>query len=90
MKKKWLIISSVIIVIMIVIVTMGAIFIKNFNADREKTLKTMGEIKEKYKEFSPLVEKFSEERAKLYNMKEELFFLETVEENKETIESVMV
>lgn len=90
MKKKWLIISSIIIVIVIGIITISVVFIKNFNEDREKTLKTMGEIKEKYKEFSPLVEAFSEERTKLYNAKEELFFLETVEENKDAIVNLMV
>lgn len=89
MKKKWVIISSIIVLIVAILVTCGTIFVKNFNEDKKKTLVIMEEIKEKYKEFSPLVEKFSEARANFYNGKEELFFLESINDNREAIAALM-
>lgn len=88
MKKKWIIIS--VIVLLITGLTIGGvIFIKEFNEDKKKTLAIMEEIKVKYKEFSPLVEGFSEARTNFYTAKEELFFLESIDGNREAINTMM-
>ena len=89
MKKKLIIIISVIILIIIGLVIGILLFIKEFNEDREKTLLIMDEIKTKYDEFSPLVERFSVGRTYFHTVKEDLFFLESVEENKEELMTLM-
>lgn len=88
MKKRIITISAVILIVLGLIIG-GAIFIKNFNEDKKKTLAIMEQIKVKYKDFSPLVENFSEERAKFYTAKEELFFLESIDDNREEINTLM-
>ena len=88
MKKKIIIISIVVLIVLGLIVG-GTIFIKNFNEDKEKTLAIMEEIKVKYKDFSPLVESFSEARANFYTAKEDLSFLESINDNREEIDTLM-
>ena len=87
--KKRVIIISLIIIIISGLVFGGYLFIKDFNEDKEKTLETMNKIKEEYKKFSPLVEKFSDERTNFYNTKEELLFLESINDNREQINLMM-
>lgn len=88
MKKKWIIISIIILLIVGVVIG-GTIFIKDFNEDKKKTLAIMEEIKIKYKDFSPLVENFSEARANFYTAKEDLFFLESIDSNRESINTLI-
>lgn len=87
--KKRIIIISIIIIIISVLVFGGYLFIKDFNEDKEKTLETMEKVKEEYKKFSPLVEKFSDARTNFYNTKEELFYLESINDNREQINTMM-
>lgn len=89
MKKKWIVIISIILLLVIGLIIGGVIFIKEFTKDREETLAIMEEIKVKYKDFSPLVEKFSEDRTNFYTAKEELFFLESIDGNREAINTLM-
>ena len=90
MKKKIIIIISILLLLLTGLIIGVVLFIKDFNEDRERTLKIMEEIKAKYNEFSPIVEKFSTERTNFYTAKEELFFLESVQANKETINNMLV
>lgn len=90
MKKKIIIIISILLLLLTGLIIGVVLFIKDFNEDREKTLKIMDEIKTKYNEFSPIVENFSKERTNFYTAKEELFFLESVQTNKETIVNMLV
>lgn len=87
MKKVIVIIS--IILIMLGIGFGGYLFIKDFSEDQKRTLAIMEKIKSEYQEFSPIVEKFSESRTDFYTAKEELFFLESIEDNKEEINTMM-
>lgn len=89
MKKKVIIITSISLIILAAIIIGFILFIKDFNKDKEQTLKIMDEIKIRYNEFSPIVEKFSNERTNFYTSKEELFFLESVDANKETIRTML-
>ncbi len=89
MKKKYIIIICVVLVILIGLIVGGVFFVKSFNEDREKTLAIMDKIQEEYKSFSPLVEKFSDGRTYFYTAKEDLFYLESVEANKEAITTMM-
>lgn len=86
--KKVIVIISVILVLAGLGVG-GYFFIKDFSEDQKKTLAIMDEIKAKYQEFSPLVEEFSDSRTNFHTAKEELFFLEYIEGNKETINTMM-
>jgi len=88
MKKK-VIIAIIIILFLAGLVFGGYMFVKDFSEDQKQTLKIMDKIKEKYKDFSPLVEKFSESRTNFYTAKEELFFLESINDNRETINTMM-
>jgi len=88
MKKK------VIMILIIILVILGLgfggyIFVKNFTEDQKKTLEIMEKIKEEYKSFSPLVEGFSEARTNFYTAKEELFYLESINDNRGTISTMM-
>ena len=87
--KKRIIIIGIVVLIIVGFIIGGAIFIKSFNEDKKKTLVIMEEIKVKYKEFSPLVESFSEARANFYTAKEDLFFLESIDDNREEIYALM-
>lgn len=88
MKKK-VIIIAIIILIILGLALGGYIFVKNFTEDQKKTLEVMEKIKEEYKSFSPLVEKFSEARTNFHIAKEELFFLDSINDNKDTIITMM-
>ena len=89
MKKKWIIIIGIIVLLITGLSISGVYFIKSFTEDRKETLAIMEEIKLKYNDFSPLVENFSESRAKFYTAKEDLFFLESINGNREAINTLM-
>lgn len=89
MKKKWIIIITISIILIIGLVVGVILFVKNFNEDKKQTLEIMENIKIKYNEFSPFIDNFSSKRAEFYTAKEELFYLETINDNKEKINTIM-
>lgn len=88
-NKKFLIMAGIIFVVIILTIIFLWIFVKNIQEDRVQTLKTMENIKEKYKAFSPMVEEFTTKRASFYGMKEEKMYLESIEQNREEIINLM-
>ncbi len=88
-NKKVFIIILVVVLIITAISLLTVNFVKNMKKDREETIKTMEQIKESYKTFSPLVEEFSEKRTEYYTMKDEKLYLEDISDSKEEIISFM-
>lgn len=89
MKKKWIIISVIFVILIIGLICGISLFIKSFNEDKKQTLQIMENIKEKYKEFSPFIDQFSSKRAEFYTAKDELFYLESINDNREKINILM-
>lgn len=88
-NKRFFIIILVVVLIITAISLLTVNFVKNMKKDREETIKTMEQIREKYKTFSPLVEEFSEKRTEYYTMKDEKLYLENISDSKEEIISFM-
>lgn len=89
MKKKLIIFISILVLVITGLVIGVVLFVKEFNEDRKKTLAIMDKIETKYDEFAPLVESFSDGRTYFYTVKEDLFFLDSVEANKEALATLM-
>lgn len=88
-NKKVFIIILVVVLIITAISLLTVNFVKNMKKDREETIKTMEQIREKYRTFSPLVEEFSEKRTEYYTMKDEKLYLENISDSKDEIISFM-
>lgn len=88
-NKTIAIIISTVSILLILVSILTYHFVQNMREDKKQTLAIMEQIKEKYNEFSKMVESFTHKRADFYEMKENAMYLESMQENRADIEKFM-
>lgn len=74
------IIIGIILFVLIIVIIYAYFFINDFLKDEKETKKLMGEIVESYHDFSKIVSNISDDRNKIYDLKDKMMLLESSNE----------